>query len=58
MSEALVFAPGLLTRMCVDLPITNDIIGEFDEFLTLSLSTGPTATVTIIDDGERVGLSH
>ena len=58
MSEALVFAPDQPTRMCVDLSITNDIIGEFDEFLTLFLSTGPTATVTIIDDGERVGLSH
>ena len=49
--QALTFTPGASTRMCVNLVILDDQIGENDETLTLRLSTGRTATVTIRDNG-------
>ena len=45
------FTPGGPTRLCVDLVINDDQIGEDSETLTLTLSTGPSATVTITDNG-------
>ena len=49
--ESLVFTPGGPNRLCVDLVINDDQIGEESETLTLTLSTGPSATVTITDNG-------
>ena len=49
-SESLEFTPGT-SQLCVDLVITDDAIGEDSETLTCTLSTGPSATVTIMDNG-------
>ena len=50
-SDSVTFTAGASTRMCVNLVILDDQIGENDETLTLRLSTGRTATVTIRDNG-------
>ena len=55
--ETLVFTAGGSTRMCVDLVIIDDEIGENSETLTLSLNSGPQATVTILNNGRTLSLS-
>ena len=53
-SEELTFRNDGVTSMSVQLIITNDEIGENNEFLTLRINGEDAATVNIMDDGEQI----
>ena len=50
-SDSVTFTAGASTRMCVNLVILDDQIGENDETLTCRLSTGPSVPITIRENG-------
>jgi len=53
----LTFQPGS-SRMCVDITILEDVIGEDTEFFSLRLNGTPAAQVNIVDNGKCESVDH
>ena len=53
----LTFQPGS-SRMCVDITILEDAIGEDTEFFSLTLDGVPQAQVNIVDNGKCESVGH